>query len=324
MDQVGQRKQGRRKAWLRASLVALVAGLVPLAGASPAHATFPGPNGRIAFESDRAGGVEIFTANADGSDVQQVTVAKPNHIHLQPAWSPDGGTIAYVDIPFSANRQPSIRLIGADGSGDHLLINDPFFGQFQPSFSPDGTTILLDRCRPPGGPCTLYSIGADGKHLRNLLPFSLDGADIDGQYSPDGTQIALNVFYDKGGLGAIFLMDPDGSNLHRITSWARGGFLPDWSPDGSTIAFTNHCCDPRHSAVLAMNPDGSGVHRLTDPGQRHDFSPSYSPQGDRIAFERDTEDFSKGSVWTMAPDGSDQVKVITHAFDPAWGPAPSP
>jgi hypothetical protein len=58
-------------------LLGLVGAIViagALAGARPADAAFPGPNGRIAFDSARSGGTQnIFTVRPDGSDVRQLT-----------------------------------------------------------------------------------------------------------------------------------------------------------------------------------------------------------------------------------------------------------
>ena len=47
----------------------LALGTVLLFGTLPAHATFPGKNGRIAFIQ----GPDVYTMNSDGSDVKQLT-----------------------------------------------------------------------------------------------------------------------------------------------------------------------------------------------------------------------------------------------------------
>ena len=60
--------------------------------------------GRIAFHSDRSGDLNIYSMNADGSDVQQLTDAPGRD--FEPAWSPDGSTIVFSsdrDDPTNAN-----------------------------------------------------------------------------------------------------------------------------------------------------------------------------------------------------------------------------
>src|SRR6266508_4937141 len=53
--------------------------------------TLPGRNGKIAFSSYRDGNSDIYTMEADGSDVQRLTASAGS-----PRWSPDGKKIAFV------------------------------------------------------------------------------------------------------------------------------------------------------------------------------------------------------------------------------------
>src|SRR5207247_2104663 len=60
---------------------------------SPAHATFPGHNGRIAFQADTGSGNQIYTVRPNGHDLFQVT-----HVDGEATtadWSPDGHWIAF-------------------------------------------------------------------------------------------------------------------------------------------------------------------------------------------------------------------------------------
>ncbi|KUN10470.1 hypothetical protein AQI95_01765 [Streptomyces yokosukanensis] len=59
-------------------------------GSSP---VFSADGGKLAFTREVDGWTQLFTANADGSDVQQVTTDASDH--LNPTWDPAGGRIAY-------------------------------------------------------------------------------------------------------------------------------------------------------------------------------------------------------------------------------------
>jgi hypothetical protein len=68
-------RRGAVGARLRSAVVG--ACLAALALAAPAHAAFPGANGKIAFHTDRDGNGEIYTMNADGFE--------PDQHHEQPS-----------------------------------------------------------------------------------------------------------------------------------------------------------------------------------------------------------------------------------------------
>src|SRR6478735_5108732 len=88
------------------SLVAAVCLVSGLAVTSPASATTPGGNGRIAFkgylDSARSTGA-IFTIRPDGSGVRQITFPPAGTADDQPDWAPDGSLIAFrrclPDVP---------------------------------------------------------------------------------------------------------------------------------------------------------------------------------------------------------------------------------
>src|SRR5687767_10510781 len=87
--------------------------------ASPASATFPGNNGKIAFHSDRDGNYEIYTANFDGTGgASRLTMNAAND--FTPNWSPDG-----TKITFTSFRDGNLELytMNADGSGVTRVTN---------------------------------------------------------------------------------------------------------------------------------------------------------------------------------------------------------
>jgi TolB protein len=299
----------------------LTMGLVAVA--TPAQATFPGTNGRIAFDSDRFGGGDhnIFSMNPDGSDVQQLTFFTADQgAALRQAWSPDGSQLVFERRPADGSFR-HLFVMNADGSNQHLLFPESSYFDFDPSFSPDGSRVIFDRCRQDFEACAIYAVKTDGHGLTAITHFDVKHNVYDSrpEYSPDGKTIAFDSFNRGGVQAAVYLMDSHGTNVRRITPTALQALDPDWSPDGTRIAFWSNCCNPQHSEIWTVRPDGSGLVQLTFPGAEHDFTPSYAPEGDRIAFERDSEDFSTSSILTMNPDGSDVITIQTDGFLPSWG-----
>src|SRR5207249_6042177 len=83
---------------------------------------------------------QIFTMNADGSDVRQLT--SDSLIKSQPAWSPDESKIAYM-VNLDALH---LYVMNADGSDQHAVPNAPDGAQH-----PDWQSIPINGYARPKG-----------------------------------------------------------------------------------------------------------------------------------------------------------------------------
>lgn len=84
---------------------------------------------------------------------------------LQPAWSPDGGSIAVVTCggynAATACDESHISVMNPDGSHTHNLVNSR--GLSRPAWSPDGTTIAYaNTCRDYNCPSAILYVSTDG------------------------------------------------------------------------------------------------------------------------------------------------------------------
>jgi Tol biopolymer transport system component len=208
-----------------------------------------------------------------------------------PAWSPNGGQLAFVELGDSGN---DIYVMNVDGSGlANLTATDSYEGY--PSWSPDGTQIAYTASRA-GGSNNVYIMDFDGSNQRLLTP------GISPAWSPDGTRIA---FIGTNPVELFVLRLADG-HLTRLTDHAGGAAFPAWSPDGTRIAFTAW---PAESAVIeVINADGGNPTRLTEGA-----NPTWSPDGTRIAFDDDNQ------IYVISADGGART-LITSGQDPAWSP----
>ena len=276
----------------------------------------PASTGRIVFETNRDGNLEIYRMNADGSAPTRLT-DNPATDNL-PSISPDGTKVAFTS---DRGESTDIWVMNIDGSGVAQLTTDPQ-DDLQPAWSPDGTKIAFHSNRD--GDFDIIVMDADGTGQTDVTTNEVD--ETNAAWSPDGTQLAFTS--NRDGNAEIYRANADGSGTAvRLTNDSAEDHDPDWSPDGEKLAFYSDrpgtsCC----GTVWTINAsDGSGATNLTN-GSIFDADPAWSPDGSRIAFVRDAggQNFQ---VWTALADGTDQVLLTPiggrNSF-PDWGPTASP
>lgn len=93
--------------------------------------------------------MEVFVANADGSNVKQVTAF--GNANWAPAYLPDSKRIIFASNHQSKRGYPfNLYLINEDGSGLEKISAEKIFDAF-PMFSPDGKKIVFCSNRNNGG-----------------------------------------------------------------------------------------------------------------------------------------------------------------------------
>jgi hypothetical protein len=132
--------------------------------------TFPGPNGQIAFDSNRDGNREIYVMNADGSEQTRLTNNPANDIY--PDWgtntSPAGGgggngdtTSPVITVPQNITEEAT----STDGAQVTYTVTAQDDVDGTATLEEDGTTITQDdvggditiSCDPPSG--SVFPIG---------------------------------------------------------------------------------------------------------------------------------------------------------------------
>jgi Tol biopolymer transport system component/DNA-binding winged helix-turn-helix (wHTH) protein len=160
------------------------------------------PDGKkIAFYSARSGAYEIWTSNADGSGLDQLTNLKV--LSGTPRWSPDGAMIAFDSRP--SNRHSQILVIPA-GGGIARPITSGENESAVPSWSRDGNWIYFTSNRAGGW--ELWKVSSHGGEPIQVTK--------KGGYSAFESADGKELFYVKNNEKGIWKRQVDGTEEVRV------------------------------------------------------------------------------------------------------------
>ena len=192
---------------------------------------------------------------------------------------------------------------------------------FQPTFTPAGTKIVFSRNDPPNQPeSDIFIMNPNGSGAVSLTGGS-PADDQNPNVSPDGTKIIFGSTRDGGDFD-IFSMNINGSNPVNLTPTnTTADNNAYFSPNGQQIAFQRVVAG--QTDVFVMNADGSGATNLTnDPAA--EGQPAFSPDGTKISYTR--VDGGDQDVFVMNADGSDKTNLTpgnaTSDREAEWQPIP--
>lgn len=266
-----------------------------------------GPDGnRIAFVSQRSGHPEIWTADADGRAVSQVTTFAGPDLHSV-TWSPDGNRLCFV-----ARRggQSDVYTIPVDG-GTPKRLTDAAGEDLVPRWSNDGRWIYFTSTR--SGTWEVWRVPSTGGPVTQVT----QGGGLVGQESMDGETLYL-VRPDTRGIWAAsldstkFPLETSSRNSLLAAAEANVSSAPPSSP-GNQLLPGLHVrqiiagFDPEDrnnwwvgedgiyflhrsstATIIALYSPSSGritpLHRLSDTPHAQSFS--VAPNGQWFAFTR--------------------------------------
>ena len=260
---------------------------------------------RIAYvnENRAAKDYRLVVADADGEGMQ--VAVRSNEPIISPAWSPDGGKVAYVSFE---QRKPVVYVQNLV-TGQRTVVSNQKGSNSAPSWSPDGSKLAITLSKD--GHSQVYSVNADGSGLRRLS--NSNGIDTEPQFSADGQSIYFTS--DRSGGPQVYKMSASGGNATRVTFNGAYNISPRVASDGKTIAWVSQR-DGGYS-LFAMDLASGQELRLADGATE----PSFSPNGKYIMYA--TKGGGRTGLAVVSTDGRIKQRLSTNAGnirEPNWGP----
>lgn len=259
---------------------------------------------RIAYITKAGGRYMLKVADADGAN--PLTMVSSKEPIISPAWSPEGGKIAYVSFE---KKKPIIYVQSLSGQRTVLAA---FKGNNSaPSWSPDGNKLAI--VLTYGANSQVYTINADGSGLNRIT--KSNGIDTEPTWSSDAKWIYFTS--DRGGRPQIYKVSANGGDAQRVTFEGAYNVSPRFSPDGKSLAMIRN--DGGKFRVALQDLTTGQVQLLSDGSQ--DESPSFAPNGRVILYA--TRSNGHGALAAVSADGRVKQKLDEAGGDirePAWGP----
>ena len=210
---------------------------------------------------------DVFSANADGSDIKQLTFTKG--YDAESTVSPLGDKIVFTSM---RDGDPEIYIMDIDGSNQKRLTYEKGYDG-GPFFSLDGTKIVFRASRP--------------KTEKELADY--DDLVKNGLVRPTALE--------------LYVMDADGKNIQQVTNLGKASFAPFFFPDAKRIIFASNVNSEngRDFDLYKINVDGTGLEQITF-NDTFDGFPMFTKDGKHLVFASNRFNKKQGNTKIFVAD----------------------
>ncbi|MEG9430997.1 PD40 domain-containing protein [Terriglobus sp. ADX1] len=233
---------------------------------------------------------------------------------LQPAFSPDGKTVAYVAVPENGGPQHIyIKSITAESSAP--VTSGPG-DDFSPTWSSDGTHIAYLSNSAEG--MGIYLVDVQTRASRKVfVPQSASQWEQGAlTWSPDGESLAFPDHAGSNPSSSIVLLNLKTLQSQILTTppdgW-EGDLTPAFSPDGKRIAFSR-ASETAVRDLYWIAATGGPVHQITHDSAGID-SLAWFPDGKSIVFSSNRG--GKSALWRVFLRGGTPARMPIGTEDAA-------
>ena len=228
---------------------------------------------RVAYIS-RSNGVYSLSAQSLDTRAPQVVITD-SEVITTPAWSPDGGDIAFTSY---RNGFGDLYLYSFENSSARRIVSGGL--NTSPAWTSDSRYIAFTRSI--SGNSDIHRFDTALESVQRLT--ARGSIETSASFSPTGQQMILTS--DRVGYPQLYIMDSEGGTAERA-GFAHGYCdSPSWSPTGDRIAYCARADGNFH--IFIMNVDGTDIRQVTSEGSLNE-DPVWSPTGGHLAFSSDRD-----------------------------------
>ena len=265
---------------------------------------------------------DLFIGSLTGGPLTPLTTGAAWDV--EPAWSPDGRTIAYAS---DEGGNENIWLVDVETGERTQLTEESEARMTAPAWSPDGDWLIVRRRTVDTrsiGVTELYRVHREGGKGVQLT--TKDGDPHAGEASVHDRTMFFSTRRGRfeyghnptSGLWWLKAMDLDTGKVRNIVQGSGGAARPVPSPDGTEVAFISR---DRTRTLLELVELSTGRRRVLSDRLDHDQMEGFAMHGVYPAFDW-TDDgeaivlWAKGKLWRIARDGTHTE--VPFSIDHTW------